>query len=298
MLGSGDRAGGITAAGQSMNLTPHSTEGFPESTPSTEDIAAMFALNVTPRSACGRASAARDMNWGYPMRAWTVTSRSMFSVNMRTGSILYGLLNPRTISSNFPAMYLRMSRARLSSALSAMRTPPDAEPERSSTSTSRKREASTRRDTARSITSSMISFTISSMSLCMEAGSVMLPTLEKAATTESHAISFSAAMDRDEPVIGRDDLLSGVPSPNSHSVEPSYTRCHVIESLALSGRAGVLSTTSPSGSLSVSISPVFSDPDAPFTIANFGSTSMSSPGPMEPESASTFFARLEEAIRE
>jgi len=64
MSGSGDRAGGIAAAGHLMNRMPHSMDGFPESTPSTEDIAAMFALNVTPRSACGRASAARDMNWG------------------------------------------------------------------------------------------------------------------------------------------------------------------------------------------------------------------------------------------
>jgi len=232
------------------------------------------------------------------MRAWTVTSRSMFSVNMRMGSILYGLLNPMTISSNFPAMYLRMSLARFSSALRAMRTPPEADPERSSTSTSRNSEASTRRDTARSMTSSMMLLTISSMSLCMEAGSVMLPTLENALTTESHAISFRAATDRNVPVIWRGALVSGVPSPNSHSVEPSYTRCHVIESLELSGRAGVLSITSPSGSFRVSISPVLSEPDAPLTMANFGSTIMSSPGPMEPESASTFFVRLEEAISE
>jgi len=232
------------------------------------------------------------------MRAWTVTSRSMFSVNMRTGSILYGLLKPMTISSNFPAMYLRMSLARLSSALRAMRTPPEADPERSSTSTSRNSEASTRRDTARSMTSSMMLLTISSMSLCMDAGSVMLPTLENALTTESQAISFRAEMERNEPVIWRWALVSGVPSPNSHSVEPSYTRCHVIESLALSGSEGVLSTTSPSGPFRVSISPFLREPDAPLTMANFGSTTMSSPGPIEPESASTFFARLDEATSE
>jgi len=64
MSGSGDSAGGITAAGHPMNRMPHSIDGLPESTPSTEDIAAMLALNVTPKSAWGRASAARDMNWG------------------------------------------------------------------------------------------------------------------------------------------------------------------------------------------------------------------------------------------
>jgi len=298
MSGSGDRAGGITTAGQSMNRMPHSIDGFPASTPTTDDTAAMFALNVTPKSACGRDSAARARNCGYPMRAWTVTSRSMSSVNMRTGSILYGLLNPRTISSNLPAMYLRMSRARLSSALRAMRTPPDADPERSSTSTSRNSEASTRRDTAWSMTSSMMLFTMSSMSLCMDAGSVMLPTLENALTTEFHAMSFRAAMDRNDPVIWRWTRVSGVPSPNSHSVDPSYTRCHVSELFSLSGSAGVLSMTSPSGSFRVSISPFFSDPDAPLTMANFGSTTMSSPGPIDPDRLSTFFERLEEAISE
>ena len=82
----GDSFDGMAASGQSRTLMPNTTSGLPVSAPSSLVIADRLVLNVTPRSICGR-SAPPDRISGNPTPAWNVTSRSMFSVNIPTGSM-------------------------------------------------------------------------------------------------------------------------------------------------------------------------------------------------------------------
>lgn len=82
----GDSREGIASSGQSIALMPMTTPGLPVSEPASLVIPARFVLNVTPRSISGR-SAPSESTSGNPTPVCTVTSRSMFSVNIPTGSM-------------------------------------------------------------------------------------------------------------------------------------------------------------------------------------------------------------------
>lgn len=86
MLSLGDSLDGMAASGQSMTLMPNTTSGLPVSVPNSLVIADRLVLNVAPRSNDGR-SAPSDSISGNPIPVRNVTSRSMFSANIPTGSM-------------------------------------------------------------------------------------------------------------------------------------------------------------------------------------------------------------------